>query len=673
MESDLAKRLPVLPNAAQTIIDAVLTSDQRVLLFGPPGVGKSTLAAQLADALWRAGRSCQCISADPGLPAFGVPGAIALGTRCKSGWDVIDLEPLCTLDAGRFRLPLVLAFQRLLRKTSAGLLLIDSPGVVRGVVGKEILQGLLDAAQADSVLALAAQDQVPRLFGELAALCPQMFFVPAAAQARRPGKRARARLRTELWDTYLADAEEQAIELTAINVIGTPPPDEEFETWRGRQVALLRDGQLVTMGEIVRKQSARLVLRAPAIASVADTLLIRDAARHSEGLLESTAGFAGDRAHYLPAADSLPAAIAYGGPRLVGRVGVADVALVNGLFGDPLLHVRLRHARRSLLFDLGDCGRLPARLAHQVSDVFISHAHTDHLGGFLWLLRSRIGDFPPCRLYGPPGLAEHIRGLVAGFLWDRVGDRGPIFVINELSEATVNRYRVQAGYSGCVEMDTRLVDEGVILSEPGFCVRAVTLDHHTPVLAYAFEPERILNIRKDRLRARGWQPGPWLTELKQRLRKGETDALVELPDGSVTNVAELCEQLIMVTPGKRLVYATDLADSPSNRERLIGLARNAHTLFLEASFTEADVAHAIDNGHLTSRACGEIAHAALVNRLVPFHLSRRYTDDPQPLFDELEAVCDRVVLPDLPSRASTSTTDLTLRNPPNKPARIMED
>lgn len=123
--------------------------------------------------------------------------------------------------------------------------------------------------------------------------------------------------------------------------------------------------------------------------------------------------------------------------------------------------------------------------------------------------------------------------------------------------------------------------------------------------------------------------------------------MIDLPDGSVENVAELREQVIMVTPGKRLVYATDLADSPSNRERLIGLAQNAHTLFLEASFIEADVAHAIDNGHLPGRACGEIAHAAGVNRLVPFHLSRRYTDDPQSLFDGIEAACDRVVLPDV--------------------------
>jgi glyoxylase-like metal-dependent hydrolase (beta-lactamase superfamily II) len=60
-----------------------------------------------------------------------------------------------------------------------------------------------------------------------------------------------------------------------------------------------------------------------------------------------------------------------------------------------------------------DAGRQCALL---VSDVFISHAHMDHIGGFLWLLRSRVGPSPACRLYGPPGLADNIAGMIRGVL-----------------------------------------------------------------------------------------------------------------------------------------------------------------------------------------------------------------------------------------------------------------
>jgi ribonuclease Z len=63
---------------------------------------------------------------------------------------------------------------------------------------------------------------------------------------------------------------------------------------------------------------------------------------------------------------------------------------------------------------------MAAAIAHQVTDVFFSHTHADHVGGFLWFLRSRIGNLPPCRCYGPPGLSHQIAGMVNGILWDRV-------------------------------------------------------------------------------------------------------------------------------------------------------------------------------------------------------------------------------------------------------------
>ena len=85
-------------------------------------------------------------------------------------------------------------------------------------------------------------------------------------------------------------------------------------------------------------------------------------------------------------------------PLTYRRGGIIDVALLNGVCGDPLPHLRLRHQRCSLFFDLGDSARLTPRLAHGVSGVFISHAHMDNISGSLRLLRSRVGDFPSCRL-----------------------------------------------------------------------------------------------------------------------------------------------------------------------------------------------------------------------------------------------------------------------------------
>jgi ribonuclease BN (tRNA processing enzyme) len=330
----------------------------------------------------------------------------------------------------------------------------------------------------------------------------------------------------------------------------------------------------------------------------------------------------------------------------VAQLGAAAAILINGVFGDPLLHLRLRQHRRSLLFDLGEAVRLPARIAHQVSDVFVTHAHMDHIGGFLWFLRSRIGEQAVCRLYGPPGLAEHIRGMVTGILWDRIGDQGPCFEVAELHGDRLHRWRVQAGVAGMRGLNDLPAIGGLLRDEPTFRVRAATLDHGTPVLAFAYEPADAINVDKAGLEQRGLSAGPWVGELKRRLAAGDRGAVIHLPDGSQERVSVLASALLRVTPGQKLAYATDLADTLENRTGLVALASGAHTFFCEAGFVQEHVEQARATGHLTARACGEIATAAHVERLIPFHFSRRYEASLDVLYREVRSACSCTLVPE---------------------------
>lgn len=635
-----------LPGNAQVIIDKLRETHSPILLYGQPGVGKSTLAGRLAETCAQTGLICACLGADPGTPAFGLPGALSLAVWEDHAWKVIAREALCSLDAGRFRLPLLLAVLRLLQHLpdNCGPLLVDSPGVVRGVAGREILAGLGQVLVPENVLALAPDiDSIP-LAAELRALDARIWHVTSPSAARRPGARQRARQRTHVWDAWLAKASMRTFDLQSLPVLGTPPPLDVPTAWPGRQVALLYRGHTLTLGEASALDSHRLSVRVPEVAQTPDALLIRDARRGADGLLVSAEPFVSPQPITLSPLPT-PAAERETAP-LAGRCGPLDYVLVNGLFGDPLLHLRLRHAGRSLLFDIGDPGHLSARLAHQVSDVFISHAHMDHLAGFQWLLRSRLGDFPACRLYGPPGLARHVAGFLDSFLWDRIADRGPVFVVAELHGEQLHRWRLQAGKAGMEKLDSVAAPGGLLRDEPGFRIRAVELDHHTPVLAFAFEPGQDIHVRRDRLQKAGLTPGPWLGELKTAILADQPERMITLPDGRQRPAGELAPELLLIQPGKRLVYATDLADTPANRERLIAFARHAHTFFCESPFRIEDEENARRNGHLTTRACGEIAAAAEVGLLAPFHVSRRYQHRLTSVLAEIQDYFSRLLVPD---------------------------
>jgi ribonuclease BN (tRNA processing enzyme)/polynucleotide 5'-kinase involved in rRNA processing len=639
-------KLPELPLDATEIVAVTLQHNRRVLLFGPMGAGKSTLAAKLANTLCELEQDCYCLNADPGSPAFGVPGSVSLAAWQNQRWDVIDCAALCTLNAGRFRLPLVSAVRHLAHQIPDGLALIDAPGVVRGIAARELLHGLVEAAAIDVVLALSVQNQPPPLLEELRSLTADVFVLPAASSARRPGKRMRARQRTEQWDQLLETARLRKLDLSSLNIVGTPPLPAEPSAWKGKQIALLGADRTLAMGEVQQIDADVLTVLLSAESNGADTLLIRDAVRSVNGYLETATPYASERFEYLPPNDILPTAYVDTGPRIVGSLGAVDLALVNGVFGDPLLHARMRHQRRSLLFDLGSGDRLPARIAHQVTDVFVSHAHMDHIGGFLWLLRSRIGDYPACRLFGPPGLARHIAGFLQGILWDRVENYAPSFDVMELHDDRVCCFRLTAGQGAERLYDQKPRLDDTVLTEAGFRVRGISLDHQgTTVIAYAFEAKQQLNIRKDRLKAREFEAGPWLKELKQHIQANNLAAMIQLPDGSVDRAGALADELVQITPGKKLVYATDFADTDDNHGKLVHLARHAHTFFCECSFMEADREHARRNGHLTTRACGEIATEAGVSRLLPFHFSRRYQHRTDELYDELSEYCSHVCLP----------------------------
>jgi ribonuclease Z len=118
--------------------------------------------------------------------------------------------------------------------------------------------------------------------------------------------------------------------------------------------------------------------------------------------------------------------------------------------------------------------------------------------------------------------------------------------------------------------------------------------------------------------------------------------VIDLPDGTRRCAGELARTLTLIQPGKKLVYAADMADTPLNRQKVIDLARGAHTLFCETAFAEAEKDRAVNTQHLTTLAAVEIARGAGVARLVPFHFSKRYEHDPGAVYTEILSAANQL-------------------------------
>jgi ribonuclease Z len=306
--------------------------------------------------------------------------------------------------------------------------------------------------------------------------------------------------------------------------------------------------------------------------------------------------------------------------------------LVNRPFDDPGVYLDFLFARRAMLFDLGENEALGARKLLRLSDIFISHTHIDHFIGFDRVLRIMLGRDKQVNLFGPPGILQQVQNRLASYSWNLIQSYPTVFTIT-VTELSPDGSATRADFCSknvfARENEERVpVREGVILDEENLAVRVAFLEHSIPCLAYAFQEKQHVNFKKNRLKELGAPVGPWLSELKRAVLRGEPEETVfrvdEAEPERIFTLNELKERVLTVVPGEKIAYVTDVSFTPMNRERIVELVRGADYLFIEAVFLHSDHERARERAHLTARQAGELAHEAGVARVFPFHFSPRH-------------------------------------------------
>lgn len=329
------------------------------------------------------------------------------------------------------------------------------------------------------------------------------------------------------------------------------------------------------------------------------------------------------------------------------KVAAGRLVVANIPFGDPMAAVRFDRHKRWVFFDIGSFAQVPARTTHQISDIFLSHLHIDHVCGFPWLLGRRVNCPEICRIYGPPGLAEHFDAMTRCFIWDRVGEQGPRFQVAEYHNDHLQWWNFSVGETTQRSpAPSTEVQNGILLDDPLFQVRTTLLDHGIPVMAYALQEQPSYQIQPERIAAMNLTAGVWIADLQKAVNSQTWDTPILLPNGQTENTQTLAQQLMLKIPGQKIVYATDFGHSPENYTTLVNFAHQADVLVCETSYMQAEQDHALRTKHMTTSTVAQIAKDAHVSRLLPFHFSNRYVDTPELVYQELADLFPHLEIPE---------------------------
>jgi ribonuclease Z len=316
---------------------------------------------------------------------------------------------------------------------------------------------------------------------------------------------------------------------------------------------------------------------------------------------------------------------------------LVQARLVNPAFDDPGLILDFRHGARAILFDLGNLHSLSTRELGRVEQVFVSHLHVDHFVGFDHLLRLNLHRPRTISIVGPPGLTDGVEAKLRGYHWNLLNETSPNFVIQAAD--WLDGFREGACFAAQRAFRREpyappALTGALVHAEDDFAIHAAALDHGIPSLAFAFVEARRVNVIKQRLDVEGLPVGAWLTEAKRAIRGGRYDSRVRVNGGELVVSELLAAGIFREVRGQHIAYATDFANSHSNRQKVLELARDAHQLFIEAVFADEDAELAMRSLHQTARQAGLLAREAGVHRAMPMHFSPRYLDQPERLAEE---------------------------------------
>ena len=313
--------------------------------------------------------------------------------------------------------------------------------------------------------------------------------------------------------------------------------------------------------------------------------------------------------------------------------------LVNGPLFDPIVYIRILNERKAIMFDCGSFLTISNRELMLLEAIFISHTHMDHFMGIDHVLRVIIHRENPLHIYGPEGIREKMLAKLHAYTWNLTQAYGLEIHIHEVSYQGISTIttKANAGFD-VISEQSEPWHSHAIANTPRYSVEAVILDHNIPCLGFVIKEAFHINIRGDVLAERGYKAGPWLGRLKELIHAGLKGVIrVDTVRGTRSiPCEELVDDLVVVSPGQKITYLTDIRYSQANIERVLPLALGTDILFIEAFYLDEMRDEAYHKGHLTAFQAGKMALALNAKRVIPMHISPRHHDQIEDVLAEVK-------------------------------------
>lgn len=311
--------------------------------------------------------------------------------------------------------------------------------------------------------------------------------------------------------------------------------------------------------------------------------------------------------------------------------------LVSAPWEDPAVLVDVEGQGSAWLLDCGMLLPLKPRDLLRIDHVFVTHAHIDHFIGFDTLLRLHLGGGATVSVFGPPGIADHVAGKLAGYVWNLVADSPLLVRACTLGDGWL-RWTDFPCRERFARHDAAPVEHAGFLDLPGGCrLRFAPVEHGVECLAYVLEEPAVHSVDPEALRALGVPPGAWVAGLKEKAAAGDRAGSLQVGEAEVP-VADLLDRLVRSRRGRRFAYVTDTAFNKKSVAALRAVAQGVDELWCEAAYLHAEGAKARDHLHMTARQAGRLAAELGAGRLHLFHFSRRYEHRSGPHLAEARSV-----------------------------------